>query len=141
MARPSQLIALICLLLAAGCSSSSSSGASDAGVVDSCAPIDGSICGQPCQTGNSLGVGAFCNSITECTHLPQAHLCASLGDPNAHFCTFECSLPPEGGAGDGGEGDAGDASSGFPTNCGEGATCTCDNSGNCGCTPNTCLGK
>ena len=128
-------------LFSAGCSSSSSSGgtADAGGVVDSCAPIDGSICGQPCQPGNSLGVGAFCNNITECSQLPQAHLCASLGDPNAHFCTFRCSVPPEAGADD--AGGAGEGGLPFPTDCGSGATCTCDNSGNCGCTPNTCLGK
>jgi hypothetical protein len=145
MPRTTHLIGLFGVLMATGCSSSSSGGGTtdagtsqDTGIVDSCAPIEGSICGQPCQSGNSLGVGAFCNNITDCTQLPQAHLCASLGDPNAHFCTFRCSNPPEAGAEDGG--DAGEeAGSGFPTSCGAGATCTCDNSGNCGCTPNMCL--
>jgi hypothetical protein len=137
------MFGLFGLLLAAGCSSSSSGGeTTDSGTSqDSCAPIDGSICGQPCQAGNSLGVGAFCNNITDCSQLPQAHLCASLGNPNAHFCTFRCSLPLEGGAEDGG--DAGEeAGLPFPTSCGSGATCTCDTGGaNCGCTPNACLGK
>jgi len=144
MPRPTHLIGLIGLLMAAGCSSSSAGGATDAGtsqdtgIVDSCAPIEGSICGQPCQQGNSLGVGAFCNNITDCTQLPQAHLCSSLGNANAHFCTFRCALPQEAGAEDGG--DAGEAGPGFPTDCGSGATCTCDNGGNCGCTPTMCLG-
>jgi hypothetical protein len=141
MPRPTRLIGLLGLLLAAGCSSSSAGGTTDAGTSqDSCAPIDGSICGQPCQSGNALGVGAFCNNITDCTQLPQAHLCGTLGNPNAHFCTFRCSFPPEAGAAEDG-GDAGGSGSPFPTNCGSGATCTCDNSGNCGCTPNMCLGK
>jgi hypothetical protein len=144
MPRPTHLIGLIGLLMAAGCSSSSGAGGTtdagtsqDTGIVDSCAPIEGSICGQPCQQGNEFGVGAFCNNITECTQLPKAHLCASLGDPNAHFCTFRCSFPPEGGAEDGGDG--GEAGSPFPTDCGSGATCTCNSGGSCGCTPTMCL--
>jgi hypothetical protein len=144
MLRPTHLIGLFGLLLAAGCSSSSSGGGTtDAGTsqdsanVDSCAPIPGSICGQPCNgSGNQFGVGAFCNNLTDCTQLPKAHLCASLGNPNAHFCTMRCSLPLEAGADDAG----GDAGLPFTTDCGSGAECTCDTSGaNCGCTPSMCL--
>lgn len=149
MPRPIQIIGLFGLLMAAGCSSSSAGGTTDAGtsqdtgVVDSCAPLDSSFCGQPCQPGNSLGVGAFCNNITDCTQQPQAHLCATLGNPGAHFCTFRCSVVPEGGAtsGDGGD-DGGDAAGpSFPTDCGEGATCQCGSGGGqagCACTPNHC---
>jgi hypothetical protein len=80
--------------------------------------------------GNQFGVGAFCNNITECSQLPEAHLCATLGSPGAHFCTMRCQLVPEGGpAPDGG----------FTTDCGQGATCTCRGT-DCGCTPNMCLG-
>jgi hypothetical protein len=126
-------VVFVALAVVVACSSSSSgAGASDAGAVDSsCDPID-SQCGQPCQAGNSLGVGQFCNNITDCSQTPNAHLCSSLGSLSTHFCTFRCMAPdaalPEGGGG-------------FPTSCGTGASCTCDNSGNCGCTPNTCLGK
>jgi hypothetical protein len=117
---------------AVGCNSTSSnaSGGDDGG---SCAPID-SACGQPCDPGNSLGVGQFCNHIPDCTNTPQAHLCSSFGSASTHFCTFRCSLP------DAATDDGGDGGLPFPTDCGEGAICTCDNSGNCGCTPATCLG-
>ncbi len=140
-------IAFLVVGLAAACSSASSGGSGgsggtgkDASVVDGggsvgdeCAPID-SQCGQPCDKGNSLGVGQFCNHVTDCTNTPQAHLCSSLGSLTTHFCTFRCSEPdaepPEGG----------DGSLPFPTSCGTGAVCTCDNGGNCGCTPASCLG-
>ena len=131
---------------AAGCSSSTSGGgngasssggadggAGDADDGDSCAKID-SQCGQPCDPGNSLGVGHYCDHITDCTQLPQAHLCSSLGSLTTHFCTFRCSLP------DAAPPDGGDGGLAFPTDCGEGAECTCDNDGNCGCTPSICLG-
>jgi hypothetical protein len=123
----------------AACSSNSASGADastageDAGAADSCAPIE-SGCGQPCDTGNSLGVGLFCTGFTQCNQTQQAHLCSSLnnspGNLPTYFCTFRCqaldAATPEGG--------------GFPTSCGENAECTCDNTGNCGCTPSRCLG-
>jgi hypothetical protein len=119
---------------AVGCSSSSNKGAAtaDGGGGDECAEID-SQCGQPCDLGNSLGVGQFCNQITQCENTSQAHLCSSLGSLTTHFCTFRCS------AADAGPPEGGDGGLAFPTSCGEGATCTCDNSGNCGCTPTSCL--
>jgi hypothetical protein len=81
-----------------------------------------SICGQPGDVGNEVGVGKFCNTIGDCSSTPQAHLCATLGDPKAHFCTRICSNE-----------DAG------VDVCGTGATCTCGGGGTCGCTPNACL--
>lgn len=137
---------IVLLAATVACSSSSSSSgspdaAADTGsVVDSCAPVD-SACGQPCDPGNSLGVGHYCKNIQDCFSLPKAHLCSVLGGSgNTFFCTFRCSIPPEGGtAGDGGtSGDDGGPLP-FPTDCGSGASCTCDNMGNCGCTPNVCL--
>ena len=127
-------------LTLAACSSSSSSGNSagpDAGGGDggACGHVD-SACGQPCDKGNSLGVGVYCTGIEQCTSTPKAHLCSSLGnsmgEPPTFFCTFMCAPPDAGGA------DA-EGGSSLPTDCGEGATCTCG--GNlCGCTPNSCLG-
>jgi hypothetical protein len=147
MSRLLAIPALAIAVLASGCSSSSAAATSNLqdGSMDSpadgpmdanCTPID-SACGQPCVAGNSLGVGAFCNSITDCTSQGMANLCATLGSPNEHFCTFRCSVAPEGGASDDG-GDAGALP--FPTDCGEGAQCICSGS-NCGCTPTMCLGK
>ena len=118
--------ALVGGAMAIGCSSSSSGGAA-------CAKID-SQCGQPCNPGNALGVGQYCDHITDCSNTPMAHLCSSLGSLTTHFCTFRCSWP------DAAVPDGGDGGLPFPTDCGEGASCTCDNDGNCGCTPTVCLG-
>jgi hypothetical protein len=109
--------------MAIGCSSSSSN-AADAGGGDECEKID-SACGQPCDPGNSMGIGKFCNNIHDCMGSPIPTLCATLGNPSEHFCTAMCS--PE---------DAGD-DAGFPKNCGENATCQCQG-GQCGCYPTTC---
>jgi hypothetical protein len=110
--------------LGVGCSPSSSNGTStDAGA---CTPID-SACGQPCDPGNSLGIGRFCNQIMDCQGTKVPTLCATLGDPSEHFCTARCT-PADAGA---------DAASGFLTDCGENATCACQN-GECGCYPTTC---
>jgi len=113
--------------MAIGCSSSSSKGAAvtDAGGGDECAAID-SACGQPCQAGNSLGIGRFCNNIHDCEGTQLPTLCATLGDPTEHFCTAMCS-PPDAGP---------DAA--FTENCGENATCQCQG-GQCGCFPNSCM--
>jgi len=113
--------------LAIGCSSSSSKGsaATDAGKGDECEPID-SACGQPCQEGNSLGIGRFCNNIHDCEGTKIPTLCATLGSPDEHFCTAACEAP-----------DAGDEG-GLPTSCGENATCQCQG-GQCGCFPDSCM--
>ncbi len=112
---------------AVGCSSSSNkaAGPSDAGGGDECEPID-SACGQPCQEGNNLGIGRFCNFVSDCHGTTLATVCATLGDPAEHFCTAVC-VPP----------DASD-DAGFPTDCGENATCQCQG-GRCGCFPNSCM--
>jgi hypothetical protein len=129
---------LIALVIAgAGYACSNSNGASgDAGASDAgadCAKID-SFCGQPCEMGNSLGVGQFCMDISDCRG-PQARLCSSLGNmpgqTPTYFCTFECmpidASVPEGGAP-------------RPTECGEGAHCQCQqgNTSRCACTPDMC---
>lgn len=114
-------------MLSVGCSSSSkgSSTTADAGKGDECEPID-SACGQPCQEGNSLGIGRFCNNIDDCKGTQINTLCATLGDPSEHFCTAPCD-PPDAGP---------DAA--FTENCGENATCQCQG-GQCGCFPNSCM--
>jgi hypothetical protein len=73
-------------------------------------------CGKPGDTGNEQGVGKYCNSSAECLGL-QALFCATLGNPDSHFCTHPCQM-----------GD----------NCGTGATCHCDG-GSCGCVPDSCV--
>jgi hypothetical protein len=85
-------------------------------------PVDAfqSTCGQPGDMGNELGVGKFCQSLSDCSG--SAGLCSSIGDPTTHFCTFVCQQT----------GSAGQ--------CGTNATCECQGN-QCGCTPNSCLGS
>ncbi len=99
------------------CGSSSSPKKPDAAV-----DASDSFCGHPGDTGNELGVGQYCNTLTDCSSNAGAHLCATLGNPQAHFCTKTCV----------GSGSAGQ--------CGTMATCECQG-GQCGCTPNSCLGS
>ncbi|HEX3344948.1 MAG TPA: hypothetical protein VHS09_10265 [Polyangiaceae bacterium] len=119
--------ALVGAALGLGCSSSSGNGAGTEtdGGGDECAKID-SACGQPCDPGNSLGIGKFCNNIHDCEGSQIPTLCATLGDPSEHFCTAMCS--PE---------DAGPDAA-FPKDCGENATCQCQGS-QCGCFPASCF--
>lgn len=81
-----------------------------------------SECGRPGDTGNELGVGKFCASLSDCSSTQSAPLCSSLGDKDTHFCTKMCPM---------GSTDA----------CGTGAECTCNSSNQCGCTPTVCLGN
>jgi hypothetical protein len=122
------LVAALMGAFALGCSSSSSGNttgpSSDAGIVDSCAPID-SACGQPCDPGNSLGIGRYCSVTSDCSGTQVPTICATLGDPSEHFCTALCDAP-----------DAGDAGTGLAS-CGANATCQCQG-GQCGCYPTTC---
>ena len=79
-----------------------------------------SFCGHPGDTGNDMGVGKFCNVSSDCNST-GATLCATLGNPQAHFCTKTCSM------------------TGSADQCGTMATCECMG-GPCGCVPNSCLG-
>jgi hypothetical protein len=81
-----------------------------------------SICGEPGDEGNEIGVGRFCSLLSDCADTDDARLCANLGDPDAHFCTRLCGDPDDDAV------------------CGTGAECVCDDGGNnCGCTPTVCL--
>ena len=120
----------LCFAVTVACSSSSSgkgAAGSDGGEMadTACEPIESS-CGQPCQAGNSLGIGRFCQNTTDCRGTKIPTLCATLGDPSEHFCTSMCS-PPDAGS------DAG-----FPKDCGENATCQCQGA-QCGCFPTACF--
>jgi hypothetical protein len=80
-----------------------------------------SICGHPGDVGNSLGVGRYCLKSNDCSMNTKATLCATLGSPNATFCTFPC-----------------DGTIDMGTQCGENASCQCQG-GACGCFPKSCL--
>jgi hypothetical protein len=115
-------------LAVGACSSSSTETGSngDAGKSDAAAgDAAASKCGKPGDQGNALGVGKYCEVVSDCNATPEAHVCSVLGDQETHFCTKIC-VPPD--AGDGGS----------ASNCGAGASCECD-SRNCGCTPVVCL--
>jgi hypothetical protein len=102
----------------AGCggSESGSSTGPDASMPDSGFQ---SNCGHPGDKGNSLGVGLFCESVSDCVANPQATLCTTLGSTDNFFCTFACQQ------------------AGPPDQCGENASCQCS-TGGCGCFPDAC---
>lgn len=100
------------VLLIAACG-----GGSDAPAVDALV----SVCGHPGDIGNDVGVGKFCNTISDCNGNQHALLCSSLGDSTTHFCTQTCQM-------------------GSTDMCGADAMCVCQSGGStCGCTPNVCL--
>jgi hypothetical protein len=80
-------------------------------------PSPTSCCSTPGNPGNELGVGKYCDQLSDCAGQP-ANLCATLGDPSAHFCTRACTP---------GQSD-----------CGSGATCQCAGQ-QCACIPGECL--
>jgi hypothetical protein len=87
-----------------------------------------SSCGFPGdQAVNSLGVGKFCQEISDC-NMPgnpnwMANLCSTI-DPssNSHFCTTACDPTMAG-------------------QCGANAVCVCKPGTGCGCTPAKCAPK
>jgi hypothetical protein len=108
---------LLVLCLVAACGGDGGSTTADAS-----ADAFESDCGKPGDTGNELGIGKFCASLSDCSTTPSAPLCSSLGDKDTHFCTKTCPM---------GSTDA----------CGTGAECTCNANNQCGCTPSVCLGN
>ena len=85
-----------------------------------------SVCGHPGDTGNSLGVGKFCQKLSDCSSNSGATLCSTLGSDNAFFCTMVCQPPAN---------DMG------ANTCGENAFCQCGSGSaqsGCGCYPNSC---
>ena len=107
---------VVCVLVGVGC------GGDDAASGPADASVDAyfSKCGMPGDTGNDLGIGKFCASLSDCSSTQSAPLCSSIGDKDTHFCTKTCPM---------GSTDA----------CGANATCTCNSGNQCGCTPNACL--
>jgi hypothetical protein len=108
---------LIMALLAA-CSSTSNAPAPGSTGSGTNTADAGFTCGKQGDPGNELGVGKYCDTSSDCASASKATLCATLGDPGAHFCTLACM-------------------SGDATGCGNNAACMCSN-GECGCLPNQC---
>ena len=83
---------------------------------------DGSAvhCGQPGNRGNSLGVGKYCVTPSDCTG-SQARVCSNFAYPETNYCTTICQGT-----------DAG-------ATCGELASCVCSKAGGgCACLPDYC---
>ena len=84
-----------------------------------------SRCGHPGDTGNSQGVGLFCQQFSDCSGNLSAKFCSAIinsptPSPNdSYFCTLSCSPTDP------------------PSVCGENAYCPCMG-GQCGCAPNRC---
>ena len=109
-------LSLLGLLSTVGACGDDGDGAADAAAPDAAFET---ICGNPGDLGNSIGVGKFCDDLGDCSDTTGAPICAILGDPLAHFCTKTCTVDDVGA-------------------CAEDAACECGNGG-CGCTPNICL--
>ncbi len=122
-------IAFVALLVSsAACSSSSSSsssssgGTKDSGVKDTGVDaVSLSECGHPGDKGNELGVGKFCQTLSDCLGNTKATLCTTIGDNVNFYCLMSCT---EGGPAD---------------QCGTAASCACQG-GQCGCHPDACGG-
>jgi hypothetical protein len=113
----------VCSILVIGCGTSKTSG-SDAGPQD--AGLE-SACGQPGATGNSLGVGQYCNTADNVTCATSGTLCSDIVNNPAtpQNDTFVCIVP---------ECDP----CAPPGTCGAGAQCVCSPGlGGCGCFPTT----
>lgn len=116
-------------ILSAACNGSGGNGGNQPGPDLAMAPADlapfPSVCGKPGDTGNSLGVGKFCQTLDDCSGNSKAKICPIVFAPDsmAYFCTLTCT-PTDGGA----------------NTCGENASCQCQG-GQCACTPDRCLGS
>jgi hypothetical protein len=88
--------------------------------VDATVDAYDSDCGRPGDVGNELGIGKFCESISDCSTTQSAPLCSSLGSDRTHFCTRTCTM-------------------GSTTQCGTDTMCICNAANQCGCTPSVCL--
>ncbi len=102
-------------LLLAGCGGGS---AADAGPPDAC--MGGTGCGDPCNYGNSWGVGRYCTvGGSECSGSMAPFCTVNVDETAPPMCTRPCS-------------DA--------TQCGENAACVAEGGeGPMGCVPLSCV--
>jgi hypothetical protein len=88
---------------------------------DSCS--GGTGCGEPCATGNALGVGKFCTAGGgECNGLDAAFCTVDFDSAASAFCTRPC-----------------DPTGDVAAMCGEGARCDDGGTGQFGCVPESCF--
>src|SRR6478609_2829640 len=106
---------LLIVALVAACGGDDGTAASHK---DAAVDADMSTCGHPGDLGNELGIGHFCETLSDCSSTPSARLCSKIGDSSTHFCTKTCTM-------------------GSTDQCGTNTTCTCNSSNQCGCTPNS----
>ena len=117
--------ATVVLGFALACSSSSSSSSSSGGTTDggskdaAAEAAFKSDCGHPGDKGNELGVGKFCQTLSDCSANKKATLCTTISDNKNFFCTASCT--------DGGPADQ----------CGTASSCQCQGA-QCGCFPDAC---
>ena len=92
----------VMLLTGCGDSSPTDAGGTDAGTVRDAGPVPAMSCGQPGDTGNENGVGAFCTpGGNECRPHPLASLCIVDLDPvdEQWYCTRLCAHDSDCGSG------------------------------------------
>ncbi|MBX7197191.1 MAG: hypothetical protein K1X94_34395, partial [Sandaracinaceae bacterium] len=80
--------------------------------------MPGAGCAAPTDTGNSLGVGKYCESSADCRGNGRATFCLAPFDSSSNFCSFIGCMT-----------DA---------DCGENTTCVVQSAGSA-CVPNMCL--
>jgi hypothetical protein len=128
MVRGMRTLLMVVLLAGCGEGTSSTDAATDQGAMGD---LTGTLtqCGQPGDTGNSLGVGQYCTiQGPDCPSGGGAHvlLCSALTNgstpspTDTFFCSFTCEATSP------------------PDFCGENAACLCDSRG-CACIPTHCI--
>jgi hypothetical protein len=100
----------------------------DGGACESLPSDPASICGEPCDEGNELGVGRYCTSAAECSE--PASVCSVLLNDLSLYKSYVCTLQCDPAA---------------STDCGSGARCACAplTAGGtiCGCVPDECADR
>ena len=111
-------------ILLAGCGDDPPAGIQDLAMTRDQAMAGGdqayfSLCGHEGDLGNSLGVGKFCRTISDCAG-KTASICSTIQPQRmTYFCTMACTKTED---------------------CGEGASCVLDPGlGASGCVPSSCI--
>jgi hypothetical protein len=116
------VIAAVFALAACSDDKGSSSGSTPAADAGTGSTSSAQSCTSKDQQPNDKGIGAYCDTSSDCKDKDKAPICSESNDDGkgSHFCTNVCDK----------DGDA--------DQCGSDASCECNNLG-CGCTPKRCL--